>query len=688
MEKALDFGRLTLGTATYDDFDGLFFTLTALRLYHPEVFDKAEIVVVDNNPTGIDGQANIQFLQSLTRDRDSSSFNYVPLMQPKGTGPARQKIFEVATRDIVVVFDSHILFVPDAFRKLLEYFEENPECRDIVSGPVLSESGKVIATHFVHQWRGQMLGTWGLNPKGLDPDGPAFEIAGCGLGVFACRREIWPGFHPAFRGFGAEELYIHEKFRRLGGRAICLPGFRWVHRFGRPRGVPYPLTIWHKVRNYIIAFQELGWDVQNVKDYFVGAGFMPEEHWNILIQDPYKNENPPQIVTLDVAEDAPERSAVMNYANQIPPAFRNRTPSDIEHLKPPANSILQQLPEHLPEQVKQAILNQPPERQAEILQRYQQIRAGQTPIPIGGCSGCGSKAAAQRLEVRKEYLDKIKDVKSFDELLAREDLPSNYKEYRDFLIQKAKESKFIVEVSDDPFGTTLPLLSSMPSDGLLVSYYLDPKYANELNFIGKLAHDSGRKAKLTIIPIEALSFEPDVEFDLFVFDPLFPDAETVSKVLTTILPKISKRAIILKTDKYGAWTADKKPGIMPALTAFLVQPENSAWSVIKYERSGLGMTYLSKVKADKPKLPSTFTLASNFIKAIADHIKTGAQEVDKDELEWRLKRCSICEHRVDNRCSVCGCFITSDVPSHGKAYWKEQKCPLNYWAEYKKNDEE
>lgn len=43
--------KLTIGMATYDDFDGVFFSVQALRMYHPET-EGAEIIVLDNNPEG------------------------------------------------------------------------------------------------------------------------------------------------------------------------------------------------------------------------------------------------------------------------------------------------------------------------------------------------------------------------------------------------------------------------------------------------------------------------------------------------------------------------------------------------------------------------------------------------------------------------------------------------------------
>ena len=49
--------RLSIGMATFDDYDGVYFTLQALRLYHPEVADGLELLVVDNNPNGMCGDA-------------------------------------------------------------------------------------------------------------------------------------------------------------------------------------------------------------------------------------------------------------------------------------------------------------------------------------------------------------------------------------------------------------------------------------------------------------------------------------------------------------------------------------------------------------------------------------------------------------------------------------------------------
>ena len=39
---------------TYDDFDGVYFSLQALRMYHGHIVNNedVEILIIDNNPTG------------------------------------------------------------------------------------------------------------------------------------------------------------------------------------------------------------------------------------------------------------------------------------------------------------------------------------------------------------------------------------------------------------------------------------------------------------------------------------------------------------------------------------------------------------------------------------------------------------------------------------------------------------
>ena len=133
---------------------------------------------------------------------------------------------------------------------------------------MLSENLGSLHTHFEPIWSKGMYGRWGSDERAENPDGPAFEIPMQGLGLFACRKDAWVGFNPRFRGFGGEEGYLHEKFRQRGGKALCLPFLRWLHRFSRPGGVPYPIN-WHdRIFNYLIGCHELGLDSEPLRVHF------------------------------------------------------------------------------------------------------------------------------------------------------------------------------------------------------------------------------------------------------------------------------------------------------------------------------------------------------------------------------------------------------------------------------------
>ncbi len=247
--------------ATYDDYDGVYFTVQAIRLYHPEIADEIEIIVVDNHPDG-PCAADLKALEKWVPGYRYLSFNRV-----QGTA-ARDMVFREASADFVLCVDCHVMFVPGALRKLIDYFHANPGTPDLLQGPLLYDDLRSLSTHMDPTWSAGMYGVWANDPRAADPAAPPFEIAMQGLGAFACRKSAWPGLNPRLRGFGGEEGYLHEKFRRAGGRTLCLPFLRWVHRFGRPMGVPYQNTWEDRIRNYLIIAAELGHDPSPALEHF------------------------------------------------------------------------------------------------------------------------------------------------------------------------------------------------------------------------------------------------------------------------------------------------------------------------------------------------------------------------------------------------------------------------------------
>ena len=170
--------------------------------------------------------------------------------------------------DYVRCTDCHVLIVPGALKQLMDYLDQHPDCLDLLQGPMLYDDLKAISTHFDRVWRGGMYGVWEHDKRCDDPLAEPVEIPMQGLGLFGCRKDAWPGFNPRFRGFGGEEGYIHEKFRQLGRRTVCLPFLRWVHRFGRPMGVPYKANWEDRIHNYMIGFEELGMHDAPVREHF------------------------------------------------------------------------------------------------------------------------------------------------------------------------------------------------------------------------------------------------------------------------------------------------------------------------------------------------------------------------------------------------------------------------------------
>ena len=246
---------LTIGMATYDDFDGVYFTLQALKAYQD--LEDVELVVVDTKKESCKDTANTC---------GNLGVKYFHRPDKVGTSASRNHVFEVATGKFVMCIDCHVLLVKDAVKKLKQYLYANIDTKDLIQGPLLYDDQKNVSTHFKPEWRGQMYGTWETDSRYLTQE--KFEIPMQGLGLFCMRKEVWPKFNSNFRGFGGEEGYIQEKARQNGGKSICLSWLKWIHRFARPKGVPYPLDIKDRIINYLIGWSELGMNYQEALEFF------------------------------------------------------------------------------------------------------------------------------------------------------------------------------------------------------------------------------------------------------------------------------------------------------------------------------------------------------------------------------------------------------------------------------------
>jgi hypothetical protein len=254
--------KLTIGMAVHDDFDGIYFTLQSIRMFHKEILDEVEFIIIDNNPTSKHGKSLREYIEWI-----QEPVQYLPFTKYNST-IVRNKVFELADTPYVLCMDSHVFVESGAIKKLIEFFDAGKDRGNLLQGPLVYDDMKNISTHFNLEWRSHMWGTWGTDDRGIDPNNEPFEIPSQGLGLFACRKDSWLGFNKNFRGFGGEEGYIHAKYKKHGKTTLCLPFLRWMHRFQRPNGVSYPNNLKARFRNYMIGFKELGLPLDELKDHF------------------------------------------------------------------------------------------------------------------------------------------------------------------------------------------------------------------------------------------------------------------------------------------------------------------------------------------------------------------------------------------------------------------------------------
>lgn len=254
--------KLTIGVATHDDYDGLYFTIQSIRMFHPEVLDDIEFVIIDNNPTSGHGKANQKFTTWI-----KEPIQYLPFTKYQSAF-VKGKVFDLADTPYVICIDSHVLLEPGSLKKLIDFYDKGYDDGNLLHGPLVYDDMDNISTHFELRWSNHMWGQWATDDRGKDPSGLPFEIPAQGMGLFSCRKDSWLGFNKRFRGFGGEEGYIHEKYRQHGKKTLCLPFLRWMHRFDRPNGTNYPNDLKQRYNNYLIGFTELGLDTTELDNHF------------------------------------------------------------------------------------------------------------------------------------------------------------------------------------------------------------------------------------------------------------------------------------------------------------------------------------------------------------------------------------------------------------------------------------
>ena len=340
--------KLTIGMAHYTDYDGVYFSIQDILKElvfngRRDLLNQIEFLVVENNSSDKHAQEVKKLAAKL-----GGLIKVVDLDSKQGTSCTRNKIISEATGQFVLVMDCHVLLCPvvKTLDTLISFINYNSKSDDLYSGPLVYDQLGLVYTHFNDEWGGGMWGRWGAawscvcesfnfsvinkenkaqfvdlatqdritkcsycgrnfpdipfaqHEKALSVEGyerigyshneTPFEIFAQGLGLFLTRKNAWLGFSENQEGFGGEECYIHEKYRREGRKTICLPFLKWLHRFARPDGVRYPVKDQNKLKNYVHEFKELGLDPTPLRDHFVGELGVEEGYFEKL-WNPKKN---------------------------------------------------------------------------------------------------------------------------------------------------------------------------------------------------------------------------------------------------------------------------------------------------------------------------------------------------------------------------------------------------------------
>jgi len=269
--------KLTIGLATHNDYDGLFFTIQSIRMYHSEILNDIEFVIIDNKHDSEHGSAIRNLINHI-----QEPVQYLPFTKYESCF-IKGKVFDLADTPYVLCIDSHVLIQPGGIKKLIDFYESGYDEGNLLQGPLLYDDMKSISTHFNLKWSGYMWGQWALDERGKDINADPFQIPAQGMGLFSCRKDSWLGFNKRFRGFGGEEGYIHKKYEKNGKQTLCLPFLRWNHRFNRPNKASYPNDLKDRFRNYYIGFKELKLPTSELKEHF--KDIIQEDYINSIDQE-------------------------------------------------------------------------------------------------------------------------------------------------------------------------------------------------------------------------------------------------------------------------------------------------------------------------------------------------------------------------------------------------------------------
>ena len=122
-------------------------------MFHKEILNDVEFVIVDNNPNGPHGEAVRKLLTWI-----KEPVQYLPFTKYKSS-TIKNKVFELADTPYVLCMDSHVFIEPKALKKLIRFYDLKKDKGTLFQGPLVYDDMTSLSTHFdLNVWSDFMWG--------------------------------------------------------------------------------------------------------------------------------------------------------------------------------------------------------------------------------------------------------------------------------------------------------------------------------------------------------------------------------------------------------------------------------------------------------------------------------------------------------------------------------------------------
>ncbi|MFI6996623.1 hypothetical protein [Nocardia sp. NPDC050175] len=224
----------------------------------------------------------------LVRGQISTATNVRYVLWQPGTA-AVNTIFTEAGAEWVLFLRPGTRLHLSALTGLVEFATTHPEYADLLQGPMSTDPQSPDYTELAPVWHHGRFGV-PAEPHSPNPTAQIVEVGMQDLGVFACRKDCWPGIDPRLGMSEGPPGYLHKKFRARGHRTLCLPFLRWNNT--ATHIAQHPTHDAEQFFRYLLCWEDTGEAVEPILAHFTErrGEFWVEQHlahWQAGRDDPF-----------------------------------------------------------------------------------------------------------------------------------------------------------------------------------------------------------------------------------------------------------------------------------------------------------------------------------------------------------------------------------------------------------------